>query len=473
MAKSKQGKAVTMLSPENYIRQRARTLPLYECWINGGWQEGNMAHVVVARQHITGNLTFGLYLIDLNCLGVKDAHFLFNVFPHEYNEVIEEMKKQVEIEQAPYSLVHNIIYAALEFAEDNGFKPHKDFSVAQFILAEDNDEIELMDIPCGDNGVPVYFRGPNDSDAFAKRVLKTLETNVGKDNYFYVDEYDPESDEDEDDDFDNESFDEDETLSDFFKSMSERFIGLSLKEKLALVKKMAVSEDELTLEEKQEYFFLKVLIFGELQDSDLVDELYEKIFSQMEQLESSEKLTDKMLGIELGSGINKKKFEEIFDYFYDLDTSLSETARQNFTKLHQQTPENPAIHYLEIRYLQRINSDNFDDLLDRYYEKFPDYPLIKMLWYVHRHQFDAEGKMSKLENLMPAVFFPDYRVIHKLEHYHYFEMLTLIAVDREDINELEVVKMLIEDLLIEYDEDSLLLRVIDNRMLKIILLLAE
>ncbi len=43
MAKKKQGKAVPMLSPENYIRQKARTLPLFECWVNKNWREDKLA----------------------------------------------------------------------------------------------------------------------------------------------------------------------------------------------------------------------------------------------------------------------------------------------------------------------------------------------------------------------------------------------------------------------------------------------
>lgn len=473
MAKNNQGKVVTMLSPENYIRQRARTLPLYECWINGGWQEGNMAHIAVARQHITGNITFGLYLIDLNCLGVKDAHFLFNVFPHEYKEVIEEMKKQIELEQAPYPLVHNIIYAALEFAEDNGFKPHKDFSVAQFILAEDNDEIELMDIPCGDNGVPVYFRGPNDSDAFAKRVLKTLETNVGKDNYFYVDSYDSDFDEDEDDE-DDESYDKyQQYLDQLYEKMAERFRKLSFKEKVEVVKKVALPEDNLTFDEKEEYLYLKELIFDELQDNDLIAELHDKIFSPLDDLKVSRKLSDKMLGIVPGTIINRSKTAKRFQHFYDLDVSEAKIAGQQFAKLHQEIPNNPAVHFLEIHYLQKIQSDDLLETLHRYYEKFPDYPLLKILWRLHSHRLAPEGKPPTLEALLPAVFFPDYTEIHKMELYHYIEMLTLIAAEREDVNELAVVEMLIEDFLDDNSEDSFLIKLIDTSRLKIIYSLDE
>ncbi len=32
MAKANKGKVIQMLSPENYIRKKANTLPIFECW---------------------------------------------------------------------------------------------------------------------------------------------------------------------------------------------------------------------------------------------------------------------------------------------------------------------------------------------------------------------------------------------------------------------------------------------------------
>lgn len=43
----------------------------------------------------------------------------------------------------------------MEFANDYGFSAHKDFiKVTQYILEEDNEKVELMDIEFGRNGKP-------------------------------------------------------------------------------------------------------------------------------------------------------------------------------------------------------------------------------------------------------------------------------------------------------------------------------
>lgn len=213
MAKRKKGKVVKMTSPENYIRERARTLPIHECLINPDWEVHGMASIIVSRKHTNGNLTAGLYLVDLKCLGVKDAQYFFNIYPFEYNNLLERRGETQQLEKVDYTLAHNIIYAGMEFAEDYGFKPHKDFSVAKFILEEDTEDIELIEITCGENGVPFFVRGPLESDMDTARIIAQLEKTAGRGNYGFVDQL---SDEEWDDDWDDDGDDtiEEEDLDD-------------------------------------------------------------------------------------------------------------------------------------------------------------------------------------------------------------------------------------------------------------------
>jgi len=225
MAKEKKNKVVQMLSPENYIKQKARTLPIHQCTVNAEWEETGLAQVTVIRKHVNENFTAGFYLVDLKCLGVKDAHYVFNISQHEFNEVYARSEIQVQTENIPYTLAHNIIYAGLEFAEDYGFKPHKTFtSVAKYILEEDTEDIELLEIPCGNNedGAPIYMRGPNDDEAFANRVMAQLEKTAGPGNYHYVSSLDEDWQDEEFEEKDDLDMRISEEFDDFMESMKEK-----------------------------------------------------------------------------------------------------------------------------------------------------------------------------------------------------------------------------------------------------------
>ncbi|MGZ3938172.1 MAG: hypothetical protein ACXVLT_05660, partial [Flavisolibacter sp.] len=188
------------LSPRKYIETKARSLPFYKCWVNPEWKEAGMANVIVARQHVNQNLTVGIYLVDLMCLGVKDTLYYFNEPAESVVETLGVDELFIEIE---YGLAHNIIYAGHDFALDYDIAPHKEFATTKYILEEDTDAIPLIDIATGDDeGKPRLIV---DSNYNYKPVLEKLRKNAGEGNYTFI-IGDPLDEEDEGDDFDEESF---------------------------------------------------------------------------------------------------------------------------------------------------------------------------------------------------------------------------------------------------------------------------
>ncbi len=139
------------LSPQQYIRTRARKLPIGNCYINSEWKESGMANIIVTRKHTNGNYTFGFYLVDLFAFGTKDTFYNFNVGEDVIKDLLARGQDQ-DIIQIDYTLAHNIIYGANAFAEDHDFKLHRDFNLTQYILEEDNEDIDLIEIEFGKDG---------------------------------------------------------------------------------------------------------------------------------------------------------------------------------------------------------------------------------------------------------------------------------------------------------------------------------
>jgi hypothetical protein len=204
---SKSNKGQQQLSPANYVRQKARSLPIYECRVNKNWKEFGMATVLVTRKHTNGNFTSGIYLVDILCLGVKDTTFQFNLKPDEYEEYVNHFMSRDDTEVIDYTLAHNIIYAGIEFSEEFEFKPHRDFvSTTQYILEEDSDDIEVIEIECGKDGKPTYVVGPNDSEQKIINIITQLERTAGIDNFYLVDAEGDYEEEYEDEDGDDETY---------------------------------------------------------------------------------------------------------------------------------------------------------------------------------------------------------------------------------------------------------------------------
>ena len=186
MAKRKDKKVIQFMSPENYIRKRSRTLPIYKCWAMEGWEEIGKTHIIVSRKHVNGNISFCFYLVDIFCLGVKDTFFHFNTEETDLMDRISNENQEVEFKEISYTLAHNIIFSAIEFAEEYGFQPQKDFTrTTRYFLEEDNERVEYMDIECGRNGKPMYINDGED-ESTAKRIINQLEKTAGKGNFEYI-----------------------------------------------------------------------------------------------------------------------------------------------------------------------------------------------------------------------------------------------------------------------------------------------
>jgi hypothetical protein len=185
------------LSPKKYIETQARKLPVHKCLVNADWEENQMANIVVMWRHVNGNVTLGLYLVDLLCLGIKDTLYKFNIPEYEADEMFDDGDFFTTIN---YNLAHNIIFAGHDFAMEFDIPPHKDFALTKNILAEDNDDVPLIEIAVGDkfDGKPHLMINPYGQGKWA---LEKLIKNAGEGNYHYSTEDDANDSDDSDDDY--------------------------------------------------------------------------------------------------------------------------------------------------------------------------------------------------------------------------------------------------------------------------------
>lgn len=126
------------VSPEIYIRQRARALPIDKCYINSDWQTGGLANIAVVRAHPKGTFTAGLFLVD-------------------------------------------IIYGAIEFAGEIDIMPCKEFGTTKYLIEEDDDKIEFIQYEYGKDG-KYCLSVPYLSEA--NKYLPKLKKNLGNDFLF-------------------------------------------------------------------------------------------------------------------------------------------------------------------------------------------------------------------------------------------------------------------------------------------------
>jgi hypothetical protein len=423
MAKKQTGKVIQMLSPENYIRTKARTLPIYECLVNNGWSKEGIANIIISRKHTNGNVTVCLYLVDLFCLGVKDTHYIFNISMEEYQDVVSESQYTEPI-TISYDLAHSIIYEALEFAEDFGFKPHKDFtSTTQFMLEEDNDDIEFFDIECGKNGKPLYLSEPNDNQQKINSVIKQLEKTAGIGNFkYYSAEFYDEFNQDEEED---EEVEDDEFKDWTFEEKKKLFLDYI--NRIAKLK-----EDEI-----KQMFQIGNSIIKDTINAELYHKYYSEYSDDLNINLIDDIIPDGMLGIYPGSILISNEAQELFETIFFDGLEKPRLGLKLLEKFKKLTPDIPASYFLELKLLSVKNSFKYIERLNEYSEKFPDYSLIRLL------QLVEELKLKKDTTPYLNQNYSCYSIFHGRDELHTIEMVQYITFHLLIISQLDDVSRVI------------------------------
>ncbi len=138
--------------------------------------------VFISRQVKSGMFSVCTYLVDYWCLGVKDTIGPKNMNGNKYVEFIEQVYnyfpygyQEITLQQA-----QEFVFGAINYAQALGFSPHRDFAQSRSHLGEWNGDCQLT---FGRTGKPCYVSGPYDN---ARQIMKTLEKNVGIDNFDYI-----------------------------------------------------------------------------------------------------------------------------------------------------------------------------------------------------------------------------------------------------------------------------------------------
>jgi hypothetical protein len=430
MAKAKKKTQQTQqLSPINYIRQKARNLPIHECWINSDWKSHGEAKIIVSRIHANGHYTFGVYLVDLYCLGIKDAFYNFNVDEDLYAELLERVGGENST-QVSYDLVHNIIYAAKEYADELGFKPHNDFtSVAQFILEEDTEDIELIDIECGFNGKPLYVDAGHESPEKAKQIINQLTKVVGAGNFKVKIE--------DNDFFDEDDFDEDNDEEDTdINELKEEFIGFTKK-----------NIDHLNEDEKFEFINIMDSIFYRIVDNDRIDDLLDE-WNEETLIETNNSYQNEQLGIDPNIPMTHQEYES-FEKLLELAFIKSNKYGKEKEKMRERWGELPFFGMLDLT-VMKDSTDSFiyHNMVNRLNEEFPDYPFFILQKY--------QMEMSKMDNTPIKILgledvFRNKEIITSFEFNHFLEVKTMTVIYNNDPEELEAMLIHFDDL--DWDED--------------------
>ena len=160
-----------------------------EAWLDPRLAASGFGYVIVARFKASGDTEAGVFLVDLKCLGVKNA-FLSRLTLQEYEtRLLGDLRTNTgTFESVSPACARKLVEGAIAYARTLGLEPHEDYRLAQRVLGGihpadcDSDRAFIF----GDKGKPLFIQGPKDSPQFVARVMAQLERRCGPNGFHYV-----------------------------------------------------------------------------------------------------------------------------------------------------------------------------------------------------------------------------------------------------------------------------------------------
>lgn len=191
----------------------ATKAPIHQCLTAAEMFTSGMGTVVVSRALPDGRIGVSFFLLDVYCLGVKNAYFL-PMSRDEYEYRLDSIAENETMTPIQPAHARKLIEDAEAYARDLGFSPHPDYQLAKRIMGDIDASACATSFTFGKDGQPFFIAGPHDAPRRIDKIIETLTQRCGPNGFHYVlplgDPFDFDDDGTIEIEFEEEDEDEDE-----------------------------------------------------------------------------------------------------------------------------------------------------------------------------------------------------------------------------------------------------------------------
>lgn len=162
--------------------------PFYECLMPNNLFDAGIGNILITRLAPNGVITVCSFIVDVYCLGIKNALVKTMPIP-EYEKVfkpgIVKSHGGYAFTKIKPACARKLIEGAAQYAKDLGFNPHQDYHSLKMIFGEEKLGFCWSRYHYGKDKMPHYVKGPNESTADANKIVATLEKSCGAGNFHF------------------------------------------------------------------------------------------------------------------------------------------------------------------------------------------------------------------------------------------------------------------------------------------------
>jgi hypothetical protein len=171
--------------PRDVERAWARNSPIHECLVPDNLFKQGIGNLSFSRLMPNGRIALGMFLLDVFCLGVKDAFFSI-LERYEYEARIRNWPGPERLLPMTPACLRKLVEGGVVYARDLGFEPHHDYEEARQIFGDQETASCTEHFEYGHEGKPLYISGPNETPARANAIVEQLRRHKGEGNFHFV-----------------------------------------------------------------------------------------------------------------------------------------------------------------------------------------------------------------------------------------------------------------------------------------------
>ncbi len=157
---------------------RAADSPIHECLVPEGLFEQGIGNLVFSRVLPDGRIALAAFLLDVFCLGAKNAFFA-TLSRSQYEERLRHWPEAEHLQPISPACFRKLVEGGVAYARELGFNPHADYAVASAIFGKVDAAACGTRFEYGREGKPFYIAGPNETEREARAIVEHLERRLG------------------------------------------------------------------------------------------------------------------------------------------------------------------------------------------------------------------------------------------------------------------------------------------------------
>ena len=163
----------------------AGSAPIAEALIPANLFEVGIGNLFFSRPLPGGRVAVGCFLLDVFCLGVKNA--FMNIMPSdEYARRRRSWSTAEALEPMSAACFRKLVEGGVAYARDLGFRPHKDYAQASQVFGDVESTACPRRFEYGHEGKPLYVSGPHETGKQVQAILEQLERRLGPGNFDFL-----------------------------------------------------------------------------------------------------------------------------------------------------------------------------------------------------------------------------------------------------------------------------------------------